>query len=173
MKKFCYFTFAVLTALVFGCSDKKGFVTTFKGGIEEGDWINTNTIGYNGGGHTGDLSSKVDSANQFSFGFSKLISEISDNPVKKIKISVWVKLENLEKKVALVIAITDKDNKKIFWESQDVNPDVKEINKYSKISAEFKLPEFKNEGALARVYVWNPNGNVANVDDFEIQFLEE
>lgn len=172
MKKICYFTLAALTALVFGCSDKKGFVTTFKGSIEGGDWINTNT-GYNGGGHTGDLSSKVDSVNQFSYGFSKLISEISDKPIKKIKISVWVKLENMEKKVALVVALTDKNNKQIFWESQDVNPDVKEINKYSKISTEFKLPDFENEGTLARVYIWNPNGNVANVDDFEIQFLEE
>lgn len=172
MKKIQYLVLGALTMLVFSCSNNKQFFPTFKGDIDGGDWINSNTIG-NFGGHTGDHCSKVDSINQYSYGFQKLISEISPDPIKKVKISVWVKLENLTKKTNLVVSVSGKNNKNIFWAGPDVNPMVKEANKWYKFEIEEVLPDFDADGARIETYILNPNKNIAYVDDFEISFSGE
>jgi hypothetical protein len=172
MKKIQYFALAALTMLVFGCSNNKEFVPVFRGNIDGGDWINSNTIG-NFGGHTGDHCSKVDSVNQYSYGFSKFFNEISLNSIKRVKISVWVKLEDLNKKTSLIISISGKDNKSIFWTGHELNSVVKETNKWYKLEVEDVLPEFDREGAHIETYIWNTNKNIAYVDDFEIRFVEE
>jgi len=172
MKKINYFIFAAAIILIYSCSEKKEFLTTFKGSIDGGDWINPNTIGkfY---GYTGDYCSKIDTVNQYSYGFRKTISEFSQNPIKKIKVSVWVKLEDLSKKTPLVISVTGKDNKNIYWAGHDVNPSIKEANKWFKFEVNDSLPDFDPNGAHIETYVWNPNKNVAYVDDFEISFSAE
>jgi hypothetical protein len=173
MKKVFYVIGFALAIFIVGCSNNKGFTPTYKGMIEgDGDWININTIGkyY---GHTGDYCSRVDSNNVYSFGFRKSITEISSNPIKKVKISVWVKLDDINKKTSLVVSVVGKDGKNIFWNGHDVNPVVKEAGKWYKFEVEETLPEFDGEGAHIETYLNNPNKNVAYVDDFEIKFSEE
>jgi hypothetical protein len=171
MKKFQYFILGALTFIVFGCSNNKEFFPTFKGSIDGGDWINSYTIG-NFGGHTGDHCSKVDSINQYSYGFSKMLNEISPNPIKKAKVSVWIKLEDIKKETSLILSISGKVNKNILWLGHPVNAVVKEVNKWYKFEVEDKLPsDFDHEGAHFDTYIWNPNKNIAYVDDFEISFF--
>jgi len=172
MKNSNYLILIALIMLFFSCSENKEYIPTYKGSIEGGDWINISTIGYYGGGQTGDCSSKVDSLNQYSYGFRKLILEINQNPIKKVKVSVWVKLEDLNKKTILVISVSGKDKKNIFWEGHIINPVVKETNKWYKFEVEDDLPDFDADGAYIETYVWNPNKNIAYVDDFEIRFFE-
>ncbi|MGD0712184.1 MAG: hypothetical protein ABR968_13505 [Bacteroidales bacterium] len=173
MKKINYLILAAISIFGFSCSNNNGFTPIFRGNIDGGDWMNNNTIGYYGGGHTGDCSSKVDSAHQFSYGFCKLANEISADPIKKVKVSVWVKLTDLVKKTVLVLSVDSKNKKSIFWEGRDVNPVVNETQKWYKFSTEFKLPNFENEGAKISIYIWNPHNNIAFVDDFEISFFGE
>ena len=59
MKKIQYLVLGTLTMLVFSCSNNNEFIPTFKGNINSGDWIGSNTVG-KFGGHTGDYCSKVD-----------------------------------------------------------------------------------------------------------------
>lgn len=125
------------------------------------------------GGHNGDYCSRVDSANQYSYGFGKFVSEISSNPIKKVKESAWVKLTDLNKKIKFVVAINDKNNKNIFWAGHEINPIAKEVNKWYKIEIEDTFPEFESNGAHFETYIWNPDNNVAYIDDIEIQFFEE
>lgn len=172
MKKIQYLVLIALTILVFGCKDNKTFFPTFKSGIDGGDWINSNTIGKYWG-FTGNNCSKVDSINQYSYGFWKLISEISPTPIKKVKISVQVRLNDLTKKTVFVVSVSSPKNKNIFWIGHDVNPVVKEANKWYKFEVEEVLPDFDAEGAHIETYLWNPNNNIAYVDDFEICFLGE
>lgn len=172
MKKLPYLIFTAISVIIFSCSQKKDFAPVYKGSIEGGDWINIHTIGYYGSSHTGDCSSKIDSANQYSYGFCKILSEISENPIKKLNVSVWLKLADINKKVPLVVVITDKNNKNIYWEGRDINPAVKEVNKWYKFSSEYELPKYENEGTKVSIYVWNPNKNNAFVDDFELKFSE-
>jgi hypothetical protein len=168
MKKVHFLALATFALLIFSCSDKKASVITFKGDIEGGDWINSNTIG-KFGGYTGEYCSKADSTNQYSYGLRKSTSEISPDPINKVKISVWVKLEDLVKKTYLVVSVSDNDKKNLFWIGHEINPVVKEANKWYKFESEDIIPE----GAQIETYLYNSNKNVAYVDDFEIIFSGE
>jgi len=173
MKNYQNLILVALTILIFSCSNRKDFVPTFKGDMDgKGDWINSKTIG-KFGGVTGSYCSRVDSINDYSYGLYKLVSEINPDPIKKAKVSVWVKLEDLSKKNILVISLKGKDGKSIFWSGHEVNPVIKEIGKWYKFDAEDVLPDYDMNGTTVEVYVYNPNKNVAYVDDFEIRFFEE
>jgi len=165
MKKFQYLVLGTLTLLIFSCSNKKEFVPTFNGK----DWGINSTIGKYGG-HTGDFCSKIDSINQYSYGFGKLLSEISPDPIKTVKASVWVKLEHLDKNIKLVLAITGPTHKTILWKGHEINSVAKEVNKWYEFEVEEALPDFDAEGAYIEIYVWNPDKNVAYVDDLEVKF---
>jgi hypothetical protein len=159
--------------MVFACSNYKEFNSVFNGNIDKGgDWINSQTIG-NYGGYTGNNSSKVDSVNQYSYGFSKSFNEISPNPVNRIKVSVWVKLTDLNKKSILVVSVNGPDNKNLLWSGHDLNPSVKETGKWTKIEVEDVLTNINTDNATVGIFVWNPDKNTVYVDDFKIQFLPE
>ncbi|MFA6923215.1 MAG: hypothetical protein WC223_03085 [Bacteroidales bacterium] len=171
MGKTKYLILVVATTCFFSCSNKK-FNPTFKSNIgNNGEWINMQTIG-KFGGHEDDICSKIDSLNPYSYGFQKLMSEISPNPIKKVKVSCWIKLENLTQKIGLVVSL-DANNKNIFWIGHEINPLIKETNKWFKVEFEDKFPEFKPNETNVGIYVWNNNKNIAFVDDIEIKFLEE
>jgi hypothetical protein len=172
MKRMCYFAITAITILSLSCSDKKTFVPTFNGNIDGGDWVNANSVG-KFGGHTGDNCSKVDSICQYSFGFYKLLSEISPDPIKKVKISVWLKLEDLSKKSTLVIALKGKDGKNVSWAGHDVNSVIKETGKWYKFEIEDVLPNYDMNGTTIEIYIFNPNKGVTYVDDWEMRFLGE
>ena len=172
MKKIQYFILGALTVLFFGCSNNSDFSPTYRGEIDGGEWINNYTIGKYWG-YTGEYCSKVDSINQYSYGFKKSFDEISPNPIKKVKISVWVRLDDRNKKAILVLSVNDKNKKNVYWVGHDVNPVVKEINKWYNFEVEEKLPDFESAGATIETYIFNPDKNVVYVDDFKIIFSEE
>lgn len=159
--------------LFVGCSNNNDFTATYKCDIgAKGDWVNfTSVDAY--GGMDDEYCSKVDSANEYSFGFRKLINEISFSPIKRIKVGVSVKLEDITKKCMLVVVIVGPNNENIFWSGHDLNPMVSEANKWCTIDVEDVLPEYKADGASACIYVWNPNKNVAYIDNFEIKFFQK
>jgi len=170
MKKILFLVLGVFTLLVFSCSNNKEFVPVLKGGFG-GDWLNLHTLGKYGG-LNGELCSKIDSINKDSYGLRKLLSEICPNTIKKIKISVWVKVEDINKKAKLAISLSSK-NKNIFWEDHEINSIIKEANKWYKFEFEKTLPEYEVEGAQIETYIFNSDKNVVYVDDFQIRFFEE
>ncbi|MFH0866702.1 MAG: hypothetical protein V1904_10940 [Bacteroidota bacterium] len=173
MKKLYYPLLGIIIFLFAGCSNNSDFDPTYKCDMDaKGDWINCKTIG-KFSGVTGDYCSRVDSNYEYSFGFSKLVSEISPDPIKRIKATVWVKLTDLDKKCSFVVSVNGHDNKNIFWSGHDINPLVKKVDEWVKIEVEDVLPDFDSEGASVGILVWNLNKTTAYVDDYEIRFLKE
>ncbi|MDD5569911.1 MAG: hypothetical protein PHD97_02025 [Bacteroidales bacterium] len=171
MKRIKCLAFAVLVTCFYSCSNKE-FNPTFKSDIgNNGEWINMQTVG-KFGGHEDEYCSKVDSLNEYSYGFQKLMSEISPSTIKKVKVSCWVKLENLTKITSLVVSL-DSNNKSIFWMGHDINKFVNEPNKWFKVEVVNEFPKYKPEATTVGIYVWNNNKNVAFIDDIEIKFLEK
>lgn len=169
MRKY-FFIPAFIILLFSTCSNNKGFTPVFKGSIDSGDWINCNTIG-NYPGKTGDHCSRTDSVNPYSFGFSKAVNDISPDPIKSVKVSVWVKMEELDKKCFLVVSLDGKNNKNYLWQGHELNLTVKEKNKWYRIDTEDLFPKnLETEGTYIKIYVWSPNKNVVYVDDYEIKF---
>jgi hypothetical protein len=171
MKKIKLVILGAMATLILSCSEKKEFNIKYKGYIDEGDWVSSQTIGEYGG-YTGSHCSKVDSINQYSWGLKKVLNEIDQNPIKKVKVSLWVKLQDLNKKTKLVVAVSDKNKKSILWVGRDVNDVVKEVNKWYKFETEETLPEYE-DGATIEIYLFNPNKNIAFVDDVEMNFIGE
>jgi hypothetical protein len=173
MKKLVYLFACTMIISLLSCSEKKEEkVYIYHGSIDDGEWINCHTIGtyY---GYTGDHCSKVDSVNQYSFGLAKLLSEISSEPVKRIKVSVWVKLMDLSKIASLVVSISGPDGKSLFYSGHDLNPNVKEANKWFKVDFEDTIPDIETNGSKVGIYVWNNNKNVVYIDDYDIRFFSE
>jgi hypothetical protein len=173
MKNIMFFLFITALLAVAGCNNNSDFVATYKCDVNgKGDWINCKTLG-NYGGVKGDYCSKVDSSNEYSLGFSKLMSEISPHQIKRISVSVWVKLTDLSKTSSLVVQVSNANNENILWSSHDLNPLVKDVNQWCRIDVEDVLPDYETEGARAGIYVWNPNKTMVYIDNYEIRFLQE
>ena len=170
MKNLIYVILVSLILFFSSCSNKKELSITFNGNIDGGDWMNINTIGYYGG-INGNCCSKLDSINQYSYGFSKLLSEINPNPIQKVRITVWVKLTDISKRSILFISIKDSKNKELFWSGHELNSFVKKANEWCKIDVEELIAKYNTEGAKIGVCIWNQNKDIVYVDDFKIQFL--
>lgn len=171
MKKIQYLTLVAVATFFLSCSNKK-FDPTFKSDIgNKGEWINVQTIG-KFGGHEDDYCSKLDSINEYSYGFKKLVSEISPFPIKKVKVSCWVKLEDLTKKVSFVVSL-DANNKSVFWIGNEINPLVKEPNKWVKVEFENAFPEYNPSETTFGTCVWSVDKKIVFVDDIEIKFSGE
>jgi|GEM_PF-1650283 len=175
MKKIQCLLFCTLITMLISCSNNNNFVATYKADINgKGDWINSRTIGKFGGATGGEYCSKIDSSFEYSYGFSKLLNEISPNLVKRIKVGVSVKLDKLDKKSFLIVSVNGPNNEKIYWTGHELTSIAKETGKWYKLNVEDVLPNgYKPEGASVGIYVWNPNKNVVYVDDYVIQFLPE
>jgi len=169
MKKIPFLVLSALSMLIFSCSNNKEFAQVFKGN----DWINIKTLG-SFGGYEGDVCSRIDSVYHDSYGFRKKTNEITPNPIKRVKISLWLKVEDINKKLNLAISLSEK-NKAILWEGIDIKSFIKinEANKWYKFEFTKLLPEYEVEDAQFETYVYNSDNNIVYIDDFQIRFFEE
>jgi hypothetical protein len=173
MKKIKLYTFAAIAMFIGSCSNFNNYVPTFKSNFNlKGDWINYATIGKFGGAN-GEYCSKVDSIHDYSYGFSKAVSEISPKDIKKIKVSLKVKLTDIKKKLLLVVSVFGPENKNYFWSGHDLHKMVSKVNEWTTINTEDLIPDFDAKDASVGVLVWNPNKTTAYIDDYEIRFLNE
>jgi len=165
------FTFLfVITLFVSSCSNDEK--VTFNCSIDDNQgW----TLGYNsiytGDGHSGNLCSKIDSNNPYSFGFVYPIKDISKNKLTKADFSAWVKVENIKNEISLVASIwSDKKNSQLQWVGINVSEQIKTINKWTLVKGEIIFPKDLPDDAVIKFYVWSPKGDVAFIDDLEISF---
>lgn len=166
MKLYLSFLF-IIVLFVSSCSNDEK--VTFNTSIE--GW----TLGYNsiytGNGHSGNLCSKIDSQNPYSFGFIYLIKNISKKELTKATFSAWVKTENIKSSISLVASIScDKNNKQLQWVGCNIIDFVKKSNQWTNVKGEIQIPKDLPDDAEIRFYAWSPKGDVGFVDDFEISF---
>ncbi len=84
-----------------------------------------------------------------------------------VKVSLNV-LTNVNSKAALVISI-DRGNKSLFREVHFFAGDAVSENEWYEVTKSVKIPEVKDKEAVLKVYIWNPSGDDAFVDDIEVQ----
>ena len=166
------FTFLfVITLFVSSCSNDEK--VTFNCSIDDNQgW----TLGYNsiytGDGHSGNLCSKIDSNNPYSFGFVYSIKDISKNKLTKADFSAWVKVENIKNEISLVASIwSDKKNSQLQWVGINVSEQIKTINNWTFVKGEIIFPKDLPDDAVIKFYVWSPKGDVAFIDDLTIEKL--
>ena len=84
-----------------------------------------------------------------------------------IKVSLNV-LTSVNSKAALVISI-DRGNKSLFRDVYYFAGDAVAENEWFEVKKSVKITEIKDKEAVLKVYVWNPSGVDAFVDDIEVQ----
>ena len=102
---------------------------------------------------------------------STSISEIANiDSINSVSVNTWIYTKKPQVNALLVFEITD-NNKQILWQAYPIDNKEVEVNKWSRVHAEFAFlgNEMKSEYKF-HAYLLNLNSNEIFVDDFYIKF---
>ncbi len=149
-------------------NENKAVAGVFSSDLEATGWMNLFTLSKDVA-HSGRYSSRVDSINQFSFGFREFASIIADTIPKKVDIDFWMLCLQTGIKSTLVLSI-DSVDKNIFWHGIELADSVKAPNKWQEIKATVDLPENIMATDKISIYVWNKEKRTFYIDDLKVTF---
>jgi hypothetical protein len=136
--------------------------------LEDLSWMNQFTL-VKDVAHSGKFSSKLDSVNQFSFGYSAPFNNISDTLPMSIDVSVWIYYTQLKISSSIVISI-DSIGKNIFWKGIPLNDTIKTANQWQEVKATFEIPKKVMPTDNVKIYVWNTDKRTFYMDDLKLLF---
>ncbi len=121
---------------------------------------------------SGQFSSKTDSLFQYGVGFTIKLSDLSEQPVKKVKASIWVNVPDIRSEAALIISV-DSAGKNISWTSKSIKDFVKKTDEWTEVISEVQFPEMKTSKDYSlTTYIWNTGKFPVLADDSRIEFLK-
>lgn len=123
--------------------------------------------------YSGEYSNKLDSVSIYGATFKLRFKDISDLPVKKVKISFWVLKSNVNDSSKFVVEVADKDKNKVFWIAKNIEELVKSPQKWVKVSLEFAFlkESITQPENIISIYAWNLGKNEIYIDDEKIEFV--
>jgi len=104
--------------------------------------------------------------------FQRQLANILNRPVKKINASVWIKRGN-ESKTGLTFYLTLDDWKKVIYVTRqiEIDPFLRQANQWTKVAADFNIPEWVNQGVTCTVGLRNPlKKGPECFDDLKLRF---
>lgn len=131
-------------------------------------WIGINGF-YNlkvGDARSGQHSNQTDSANTYSISFSKPLIELSEQPIKKITISTWVKCLNTPANGSYVLSL-ERGNQTIKYFSFDLKEKDVVVNEWIQLKGTAEIPVAMPKDAVVKIYFWNKSKSVILVDDLD------
>lgn len=175
MKNSIYLLLILFAAFALtSCEEKKSSLSFFNDFDNSKPWSLDTTI-IRGNAHSGEYAIKVGVPREYSIGFKMKCKEISSNPLKKIKVSVWVNLSDILSEAVLVTGINSVSTPNIFYDSKPLKSIVKQNDKWTEVTAEY----FINKGEINKpentvlVYIWNKGLKPILMDDLKISFEEQ
>jgi len=161
-------------AFMYACSGNKDEKKSenqhvYSSDMEYEKWINNQSL-VNDRAHSGKFSSKVDSSNNYSFGFTENFKNISDTLPAFANISVWVNYPVTGIKSTLVVSV-DAPDQNIFWSGTELLDSVKVANQWKEIKSLITLPAAIKPDYKISVYVWSNDKKAFYVDDLKVEFL--
>jgi len=123
--------------------------------------------------HSGVYSNRLDSTHHFGLTLKLLFREISDKPVKKVKISFWAYLQDTTTKGKLVLEISDFHKQNLFWVAKHIEDYVSKPNAWTKVNLEFTLTKENISASdnIISIYPWNVSKSEIYIDDTRIEFV--
>jgi hypothetical protein len=123
--------------------------------------------------HSGNYSIVVDETNEYSFGFSSKMGDISEKPLKKIKVCIWCYSPGKDCDGSLCVQIAGSGNVNKLWGGKLFSDIIKTENKWTRTVFEMDIPASANQKEnLVRVFLWNKGTIPVYGDDVEITFTE-
>lgn len=121
---------------------------------------------------SGNYISKMDTVNRYGYLFRSKLSDLSDKPLKAVKVAIWANVTEVSAEALLVVAI-DSLGKSILWEGQKLNEFVKKTDVWTEVLAEADLSKLKpGKDYVISVFVWNNGKSVIYTDDHRVRFVE-
>jgi len=122
--------------------------------------------------YSGKTSSKISGKNSYSISIEKPITDVHDyKSASKVGLSCWLTSKEPVVDAVLVFSLVDTVTKTATnWQGKVIEDQNFSTEKWTKISAEFILPDSIKTTEKFQVYVWNRNGNTIFADDFYIVF---
>jgi hypothetical protein len=102
--------------------------------------------------------------------YRRIISEISNIPFKKIKVSAWVRRDVASANLKLVCAI-ENGNENVFWGSYETKSKAQQLGTWEQINAEFDVKVFYNGSYSLAIYPVNDGTDRILLDDLTIEFV--
>ncbi len=146
-------------------------ITMAYNNTEPDDWNNAYATKPTDNAHSGKTVAYVDSAVEFSLGYSKSMANISKTPIDSVVFSYWVFMKDNKAKAKTVLSIDKADkSKNLFWAGYLIDEKVKEYNKWMQVTESFKLPANMDPTSVLKLYVWNNSKEEILLDDFKVEF---
>lgn len=156
------------------CQDFSSGNTLFYDLEQELDYKKSHTI-TNETAYSGAYSSKVTGKNSYSISINKPIAIVNDfSNISKVGISCYLKSEEPVVDAVFVFTLVDSvSGESDYWQGKVVEDKNFNTDSWTKISAEFLLPDSIKNTEKFQVYMWNRKGNTLYVDDIYIAFKQE
>ncbi|MEI6853767.1 MAG: hypothetical protein WCL06_13045 [Bacteroidota bacterium] len=177
MRKNLHYALLLLIILVFAaCSGNKSGnnepgTIALSSDLENICWMNQHTL-CKTVVHSGKFSSKLDSVNQFSFGFSNSFNNLSDTLPGSVDVSCWIYYPQIKIKSSIVISI-DSVGKNIYWKGFPLNDSIKAANQWQEVKVTFEIPKKVMPTDNVKIYVWNNDKRTFYMDDLKLLFHKE
>jgi len=160
--------FSLMIAMLVACNKSKNGETVFTNDLENVKMWNKAPNVVKGIAHSGVYACKLDTANEFSYGFCSLLGDVSTKMPKNIEVSVWAYSQIVNPDACIVIEIFNNEQK-VFWKNSGLNA-ITKAKEWTEVKAHFDLPSNLNPKNEVRVYIWNPKKLEFYADDFKISF---
>ncbi len=121
--------------------------------------------------YSGYAAYRFDSAVEYGPAFDTLFGQISDEPVRLIKVSLWAMAPSGLKKTPIVISVDDAKGKNYFWASRDIENFLDEYT-WGKVHFTCKLPDAPSAADRLKIYIWNTKRSEFVTDEMEIRFYD-
>ncbi len=170
-----YFLGILLLGVLVACSrrhkaDKLHYFQDFE---TVNGWFELKTLTNAVKGHSGNYSVLTDPEHAYSIGFGKIMSEISDKPIRKIKATVWCYSENKTPEGNLCVQIVNPAAENVLWVDKPFIDFVRSEKKWTKMHIEAEVPpEAIQPNNTIKVFMWNKGTVPVYGDDFEVEFIE-
>lgn len=125
-----------------------------------------------GEAHSGHYLSKTDTLYQYGFTYRIKLSEVSIEPVNKLKASTWVKIKDEKANADLVIAL-DSMGKSISWSSLPISEFVTKTDQWINVTSEVQWPQLtSSKDYVVSVFIWNRGRADVFADDCRVEFVK-
>jgi hypothetical protein len=169
MKKSFIYILIISVVFIFTRCSAPQEPLVIKSSIDEiSGWITRHNTFSEINAHSGKVSSKIDSLNQYSFAYEEYLKNMNRENISKIRFSAWVLVENIPSSVTLVGALGDGTNAPLAWIGLSVKDKILKANEWTRIEGEIIVPENYADNIKFGCYLYSPIMEVAYVDDFEI-----
>jgi len=176
MKKIKIISVVLMFFVVTSCgSDSEDYIAVYKNDMDTQLSWTDNPFPHlirNPNARSGMYVCRLDSMHAFSPTFNMTVSRIATEKFTKVKVSAWIKAEDLSADVHLVVDIHDGNNNSLEWLAKNFTGPALNKKDWEKYEFEVNLSEndrFKETNIL-RIYVSNGKSTAVLCDDIEIAF---